>query len=142
MTTITTSPFIGRKKELKQLQSLLQKSSASLIVLRGRRRIGKSRLIEESSEQFTHVHVFSGIPPTEKATIQDELHEFGWQLGKSLGEPAFKDNDWNDLFLRLRSVHAEKPLFFWMKYHGWDLKIPIFLETNNAWDLDLKKILT
>lgn len=141
MTTITTSPFIGRKKELKQLQSLLQKSSASLIVLRGRRRIGKSRLIEEFSKQFTHVHVFSGIPPTEKTTIQDQLHEFGWQLGKSLGEPAFKDNDWNDLFLRLaKRTRRGKTLIFLDEISWMGSKDPDFLgKLKNAWDLEFKK---
>ena len=39
--------FIGRKKELERLELLHKKNSASLVVIRGRRRIGKSRLIEE-----------------------------------------------------------------------------------------------
>ena len=39
--------FIGRKIELEKLKSVLELRSASLIVINGRRRIGKSRLIEE-----------------------------------------------------------------------------------------------
>lgn len=46
-----TSSFVGRKKELQQLSLLLKKASASLIVVKGRRRIGKSRLIEEFGKQ-------------------------------------------------------------------------------------------
>ena len=51
--------------------------------------------------------VFSGIPPTEKTTRKDQLIEFGWQLGKALGQPPFKDDDWNDLFLRL-ALHTRE----------------------------------
>ena len=39
--------FIGRKKELESLNLLLKKKSASIVVIRGRRRVGKSRLIKE-----------------------------------------------------------------------------------------------
>lgn len=38
--------FIGRRKELKKLNLLLKKTTASLVVVKGRRRIGKSRLIQ------------------------------------------------------------------------------------------------
>jgi hypothetical protein len=73
--------FVGRKKELKQLNLLLKKRSASLIVLKGRRRIGKSRLIQEFGKDLK-MYTFSGLPPQEKTTLTDQLHEFGWQLGK------------------------------------------------------------
>lgn len=47
-------PFIGRQRELKQLKTLLDRNIASLVVVKGRRRIGKSRLIEE----FAKDHFF------------------------------------------------------------------------------------
>ncbi|MBA3814642.1 MAG: ATPase, partial [Alphaproteobacteria bacterium] len=56
------TPFIGRKTELKDLHLLLSKKSASLVVVRGRRRIGKSRLIEEFAKDKRFIR-FSGIPP-------------------------------------------------------------------------------
>ena len=45
--------FVGREKELEKLNVFLKKKSASLIVIRGRRRIGKSRLIEEFAKKTT-----------------------------------------------------------------------------------------
>lgn len=39
--------FIGRKKELDLLGGELNQHRARLIVIRGRRRIGKSRLVQE-----------------------------------------------------------------------------------------------
>lgn len=40
-------PFVGRKNELQRLEDLAKASRASLAVIKGRRRIGKSRLAEE-----------------------------------------------------------------------------------------------
>ena len=39
--------FIGRERELAQLKDLWRRPAASLVTVRGRRRIGKSTLIEE-----------------------------------------------------------------------------------------------
>ena len=46
--------FIGRQRELTRLLETTSKSSASFIVVKGRRRVGKSRLIEEFSQRFDH----------------------------------------------------------------------------------------
>jgi len=60
--------FYGRKRELNILKELLDKRSASLVVLRGRRRIGKSRLAEEFSRFFTRSFTFVGLPPEKGIT--------------------------------------------------------------------------
>ena len=39
--------FVGRKEELKVLLDLWEKRGSSLVVCSGRRRVGKSTLIEE-----------------------------------------------------------------------------------------------
>ena len=43
--------FFGRDSELAQLEGLWSKDTASLVTCRGRRRIGKSTLIEEFSRR-------------------------------------------------------------------------------------------
>ena len=132
--------FIGRKKELAQLNLLLQKKTASLIVVKGRRRIGKSRLIQEFGKKFSML-TFSGVPPTEKTTLADQLKEFGWQLGKVLKQPAFNDNDWNDLFLRLANHTRKGRMIILFDEISWmGSKDPNFLgKLKNAWDLEFKK---
>lgn len=131
--------FIGRKRELEQLSRLLNKPTASLVVVKGRRRIGKSRLIQEfgkSMKMFT----FSGLAPTEKMTLKEQLHEFGWQLGKALGQPAFKDDNWNDLFLRLAHNTREGRVLILLDEISWmGSEDPNFLgKLKNAWDLEFK----
>lgn len=61
------SPFFGRELELQAINKLLKKRSASLVVIQGRRRIGKSRLIEKFAEKLPF-YTFSGIAPTEDTT--------------------------------------------------------------------------
>lgn len=64
--------FVGRKRELQMLDLLFKKKSASLVVIRGRRRIGKSRLAQEFAKKTPH-YVFSGLPPTKDITANAKL---------------------------------------------------------------------
>jgi len=132
--------FIGRKKELALLESLIDKDSASLVVVRGRRRIGKSRLIQEFGKKMRMLK-FSGLPPVEKTSKKDQLLEFGWQLGKELGQPAFKDDDWGDLFLRLANHTRQGRVVILFDEISWmGSKDHNFLgKLKNAWDLEFKK---
>lgn len=67
------SRFVGRKEELGRLKELISKKSASFVVVKGRRRIGKSRLIEEFSESFDRYYAFSGLPPDDHTTAKHQL---------------------------------------------------------------------
>ncbi len=55
------SNFIGRQEELARLIEATEKRSASFISVKGRRRIGKSRLVEEFSQYFNHYYYFAGL---------------------------------------------------------------------------------
>jgi len=75
--------FVGRKDELRRMSSFFKKRSASLFVIRGRRRIGKSRLIEEFAKGKRFLK-FAGIPPTPKDNEQNQKNIFADQLGKQI----------------------------------------------------------
>ena len=49
--------------ELKELQRFLKKKTASVLVVRGRRRVGKSRLIQEFAKPHRCIQ-FVGLQPT------------------------------------------------------------------------------
>jgi len=91
--------FIGRKEELAQLNSVLTRTSASLIVIKGRRRIGKSRLIKEFIKPFKS-YVFMGLSPSELTTAQDQRNEFSRQFKQQFSFTTNSD-DWGDLFTLL-----------------------------------------
>lgn len=133
-------PFIGRAEELRTLKRFLRKKTSSLIVVKGRRRIGKSRLIEEFAKDFIF-YSFAGLAPTEKTTAQSQRDEFARQLSEQTGLPEVNANDWNKLFLLLfeKIKHGRIILLFdeisWM-----GSKDPDFLgKIKNAWDQKFKK---
>ena len=88
--------FIGREAELKTLEGMLKKNSASLIVLKGRRRIGKSRLAEEFAKN-QKFYSFTGLPPTLETTAQSQREAFAKQINKAFNIQIENTNDWWDL---------------------------------------------
>ncbi len=90
--------FLGREKELKLLLDLRQKKSASFVVIKGRRRIGKSRLVEELSKNFTRFYTFTGLPPDHKMTASQQLDEFSRQMARQFKTAPARYDDWGDAF--------------------------------------------
>lgn len=134
------SSFAGRQKELGELKSQTTKRIASLIVVKGRRRIGKSRLIEEFCKNYCH-YVFTGLVPTKKTTKQSQLDEFSNQLGMALGFSGIKAEDWSALFSVLAKETQTGRVVIVMDEISWiGSKDPDFLgKLKNAWDLYFKK---
>jgi uncharacterized protein len=86
------SQFIGREAEMTRLEGLLDKKSASLIVVRGRRRIGKSGLLAEFGKEMKS-YFFSGNPPVRKTTAQTQRNDFARRLERA-GVRGVKPDDW------------------------------------------------
>jgi len=91
--------FIGRKWELQALTHLKAKKSASFVVVKGRRRIGKSRLIEEFAKNYTY-YSFSGFPPASGITAEFQRRAFALQLEKYFHVPV-RYESWYELFVFL-----------------------------------------
>jgi uncharacterized protein len=131
--------FIGRKRELHLLNQLLLKKSASLIVIRGRRRIGKSRLVQEFASKITHYN-FSGLPPTVDSSAHDQREEFARQLQRELKIPLPRADDWGDLFWHLAQHTQKGKIVIILDEISWmGFKDPNFLgKLKIAWDLYFK----
>src|SRR3990167_10608983 len=99
------SPFIGREAEMERLKGFLKKKSASLLVVRGRRRIGKSRLLAEFGKGMRSLF-FSGNPPVRGITAQSQRELFADQLQRA-GIPGIKPVNWGDLFWHLSKQTQE-----------------------------------
>lgn len=100
--------FIGRAEELGELKTLLKKKTASLVVVKGRRRIGKSRLIIEFARNH-RFYKFTGLAPTKGVTAQDQRNDFARRLREEFGIPEIKTEDWGQLFtLFAREVKTGK----------------------------------
>ena len=132
--------FIGRKNELKLLNDLLRKDSASLVVIKGRRRIGKSRLCQEFGAPF-RTYLFSGLPPEEKLTAQMQREDFSAQLHRQLGIPPVRADDWGDLFWHLADRTKSGRVVIILDEISWmGSKDPTFLgKLKTAWDTQFKR---
>lgn len=102
-------PFVGRETELCDLKQLLHKKSASLVVIKGRRRIGKSRLIEEFAKG-KHFLRFEGLAPMRSTTAQQQREEFARQMHLQLGISGLEPlKDWGTLFTILAQNIQKTP---------------------------------
>lgn len=136
---MSLSKFIGREAEMARLKGLLTSRSASLIVVRGRRRIGKSRLLAEFGKEIRSLF-FSGIPPAPKTTAQSQRNEFTYQLERA-GLPGIKPDDWGNIFWHLSKYTAEGPVLIVFDEISWmGQKDPNFLgKLKTAWDMYFSK---
>jgi len=127
--------FIGRKPELERLNQIAEKNSASLVVIKGRRRIGKSRLAKEFAKNYAF-YSLSGTAPAAFVTAQSQREEFASQL-KLLGFPSIKTDDWNNLFFALAERVKKDRVVILLDEISWmGSADPFFLgKLKNAWDL-------
>ncbi|MCP5491815.1 MAG: AAA family ATPase [Chlamydiales bacterium] len=132
--------FVGRKDELQQLQSLLKKKSASFVVVKGRRRIGKSRMLEEFSRN-KKTYKITGLPPNEDTTKQEQLNEFARQFALATGLPEVSTDDWSKMFALLAHECKTGKIIVILDEISWiGSEDPNFLgKLKNAWDDQLKK---
>jgi len=135
--------FFGREEELKLLSGLSQKKSASLVVVYGRRRIGKSRLIDEFGKRNRFIS-FSGLYPEKSSTQQDQLNEFHRRFKEQFKDESqevsvFKD--WGDAFYSLAEKTRKGSVVILLDEISWmSWKGASFLgKLKNAWDMEFKK---
>ncbi len=135
--------FIGREEQLEKLSALWRKSSASFAVVAGRRRIGKSTLVEEFARRSDCRFIeIVGLPPEEKMTNQRQIDHFCERLARATGLPEAKADCWAKAFDALNAAipSREKTIVFldeisWMGRE--DGAFAGFLKT--AWDTQLSK---
>ncbi|NGX62222.1 MAG: hypothetical protein K940chlam9_01716 [Chlamydiae bacterium] len=132
--------FFGRRKEMKKLETLLSKRTASLVVIKGRRRIGKSRLIEEFGKKLK-TWTFIGLPPEGRVSAQDQRDTFASQMETQLGIRGIDTRDWSFLFWHLSQATQKGRLLLILDEINWmGDKDPTFLgKLKTAWDRDFKK---
>ena len=135
--------FVGREEQLAKLDSLWRKRTSSFAVVSGRRRIGKSTLVEEfarrSGCRFIEI---AGLPPEKKMTNERQMENFCERLAHETGLPKAKVDCWAKAFDALASAvdSRERTIVFldeisWMGRY--DHAFAGLLK--NAWDIQLSK---
>ena len=95
--------FIGRRQELADLDATAALPGAKLIVIKGRRRVGKSRLAREFGKHHAGMSLYylTGLPPTDPPSAQSERHNFASQLARAFKIPKPNADHWNELLWHL-----------------------------------------
>lgn len=128
-------PFIGREREFRLLNELLGERVASLVVIKGRRRIGKSRLIEEFIRPHRAISLI-GLAPEKKISAADQRRHFAHALAQQSQLKELKSDDWDDLFIHLADITSEGRVIIALDEINWmGSKDPTFLpKLKSAWD--------
>jgi len=135
--------FIGREDDLTELMSLWRKRTSSLAVVSGRRRIGKSTLVERFADaskcRFVEI---AGLAPDREMTNQKQLDHFCERLALQTGVPEVRVDSWGKAFDLLASAlrgTARTVVFLdeisWMGHY--DSSFAALLK--DAWDLQFSK---
>lgn len=92
--------FYGRKNELSALSNEVAKpnAKAKVLVMTGRRRVGKSTLVQQFSTQAKGLQFFqlTGIPPKRQNRMKTELNNLASQIAVTFSVPKPILHDWND----------------------------------------------
>lgn len=129
--------FYGRYEELERMLSAQRIPGAKLFVVMGRRRIGKSSLINQFAKDQTY-YCFMGLAPDkEKTTAQDQRDEFSRLLSEQTGLPEVKVDDWGKLFSFLgRETRSGKVVVLLDEISWMADKDDTFLsKLKSAWDM-------
>jgi AAA+ ATPase superfamily predicted ATPase len=132
--------FIGRIQELNTLNEFKKRQIAGLAVVYGRRRVGKSTLIEHFAENNRFLE-FYGLSPRQCISNEDQLRHFGRQLGQSFNVPAMQFSNWFDALSTLAGLTKQGKYIILLDEISWmaayDKDFPGVLK--GIWDTQFKK---
>ena len=115
--------LIGRELETKELRDIYNSDESSFVAIYGRRRIGKTYLINELFEHdftFRHAGIYKGTKPEQLYAFSASLKEFGYKITEKI-------NNWYEAFENLKDLiknsdQKKKIIFFdeiaWMYTKG------------------------
>ena len=134
--------FVGRQEEISQLKGLWDKRVASLVTCRGRRRVGKSTLIEEFAKRTAdYFIVIEGLSPRKGMSDAKQRDNFCERLSEQVGIEAKYVKSWPLAFAQLDEALPKDGRVVvlldeisWMG--GYDKDFPAYLKM--AWDKKLK----
>jgi len=125
---------------LRDLDGFLSKAGPAVGVIYGRRRIGKSLLIQKSLESQRAL-VFEGL---ENRPKKDQIEAFLFQLARQTGSQAAGDatRSWREALFRLHPVLRKKPACIVLDEFQWlaNYRREIVSDLKMVWEQYLSKI--
>ncbi|MBF0361387.1 MAG: ATP-binding protein [Oligoflexia bacterium] len=111
--------FLGRENELKSLNKCLKQKKSLFLVCSGRRRIGKSTLIEEFAKTINCFYEFQGLHPLEGKNEEDQLDHFSNRMKIYFKRPKMKFSSWLEAFHELSEQIGKKTSIIFFDEISW-----------------------
>ena len=135
-----TDPFVGRVAELRALSRFLAKPGPGVAVIYGRRRIGKSLLIQQALSGLPAL-VFEGL---ENRPKREQIAAFGFQLVRQTQPSDVGSNPrtWREAFIRLLPRLEEHPACIVLDEFQWlaNYRRETVSDLKLVWEQYLSKI--
>jgi AAA+ ATPase superfamily predicted ATPase len=143
--------FVDREMELNLLDDLYQRQGAQFLILYGRRRIGKTRLVTHWLSRLGERHLSPGKPGTflywmaTQTSATNQLRAFSQSLFQFLNpgariEPTFSYASWGAAFDEVRRTAAQERLVLVLDEFTYVMQanpeVPSLIQ--GAWDHQLK----
>jgi len=134
--------FIGRYAECAQLESLKKTKKANLVVITGRRRIGKSALVQHFAQKSKYFYEFQGLAPRAGMDNVAQLKNFAEQMQQMFGGAIRMLSSWTEAFAELAKEIGSKPAIIFLDELSWMGKYdPDFVgKLKISWDKLFSKI--
>ena len=124
--------FINRTQELAKLNELWEQQNPQLVVLYGKRRVGKTELIKQFIKDGKGVYFLA-----DKRTLKDQLLEFARVLGNYFDDEFVAKkgfDDWLEAFLYLKQKSKNRQIVIALDEY------PYLVETDSATSSVFQKI--
>jgi len=130
--------FVDRENELRLLEDTYKQNKSSLIIIYGRRRIGKTELIKQFIKDKRHIYFLA-----DTRTDRDNINEIQKAISLYIRNPLFERvefTDWLELFREFEKLLKERVIIVIDEF-------PYLIESNKAipsifqkiWDLILSE---
>jgi len=133
--------FIGRQRDLDELNSVIAQPGAQFLLVYGRRRVGKTTLILHWAQQTKQPVIYWVAARDTPAQVRSNFTKAVWQWAYpgTQAIPNFKS--WTDIFEAVADLIGDQPLILIMDEFSYavesDPSLPSYLQA--AWDHHFKK---
>ena len=129
--------FVHRSQELADLTRLTRRAEPGLVLVYGRRRVGKSTLLQHWAQQSGLPTFYWESPRSTADNVRASLlHELYLWSGEQVVESRPRADDWLDVFRIMRRIIGDRPAVVILDEFPWavesDPVLPSRLKT--AWD--------
>ena len=107
--------IIGRQREWRKLEKCMEDNTPQLVIVNGRRRVGKTYLINHF---FRNKYAFQ-ITGGQNYSKENGLKAFARQLSVYSGSPCPTPKDWDEAFWSLEDYLSTRSEDEKLRCHGW-----------------------